>query len=117
MTREQILAQEIVPRPIYEAMEKATRRLFARGQTIAARRGAILVDTKYEFGDVDGRLTLIDSSHRDNPDLFDQVTGEITEEGERRLSRLKALSGTRLMRLYHVHITFNDEHMSVLCYR
>jgi len=63
LTREEILTRGIVPADVYEAMEDATRRLFARGQELAAARGFILVDTKYEFGDVAGSLTLIDEIH------------------------------------------------------
>lgn len=63
ITREQILARGIVPQNVYEEMERATRELFARGQALAAERGLLLVDTKYEFGDVDGALTLIDELH------------------------------------------------------
>jgi phosphoribosylaminoimidazole-succinocarboxamide synthase len=63
LTREEILEREIVPREVYLEMESATRALFARGQALAAERGLILVDTKYEFGDVDGQLTLIDEIH------------------------------------------------------
>jgi phosphoribosylaminoimidazole-succinocarboxamide synthase len=63
LTRDEIIDRGIVPRDVYEAIEDATRRLFARGQALAAERGFILVDTKYEFGDVDGRLTLIDEIH------------------------------------------------------
>lgn len=63
LTREEILARQIVPTAVYEQMEAATRALFARGQAIAAERGLILVDTKYEFGDVDGQLTVIDEVH------------------------------------------------------
>jgi hypothetical protein len=48
-----------------------------------------------------GKLTLFESTHRDNPELFDPATQLITLEGEKRLGRLKALSGARLMRLYH----------------
>ena len=48
-----------------------------------------------------GPLTLIESSHRDNPELFDPETGEITEQGQVRLSRLRGLTGARLARLYH----------------
>ena len=44
-------------------MEDYTRRLFARGQEIAARHGLILVDTKYEFGKRDGQVYLIDEIH------------------------------------------------------
>jgi len=59
----QILEQGVVPEPTYRAMEAATRALFARGRELAAGRGLILVDTKYEFGDIDGQLTLIDEIH------------------------------------------------------
>ncbi len=70
LTREEILAGELVPRDVYEAMEDATRRVFARGQEIAAERGIILVDTKYEFGDVGGQLTLIDEMHTPDSSRF-----------------------------------------------
>jgi len=63
LTREEILERGIVPADVYERMEAATRALFARGQALAAERGLILVDTKYEFGDVDGVLTVIDEVH------------------------------------------------------
>lgn len=49
----------------------------------------------------EGKLTLIESSHKDNPELYDPQTGAITEQGQHRLGRLKNLSGSRLMRLYH----------------
>jgi len=48
-----------------------------------------------------GSLSLFNSSHRDNPDLYNQQTGEITTEGEARLAALRGLTGTRLQRLYH----------------
>ena len=44
-------------------MEDYTRKIFARGQEIAAKRGLILVDTKYEFGKRDGKVYLIDEIH------------------------------------------------------
>ncbi len=47
----------------YEVMEDYTRKLFARGQEIAAKQGLILVDTKYEFGKRDGKVYLIDEIH------------------------------------------------------
>jgi len=49
----------------------------------------------------EGKLRLFESGHKDNPELYDQATGTVTEEGERRIGRLKNLSGSRLMRLYH----------------
>ena len=48
-----------------------------------------------------GALTMFESTHKDNPELFDQATGQITEQGEKRIGRLKTLTGARLMRLYH----------------
>lgn len=48
-----------------------------------------------------GHLTKLDSVHRDNPDLYNQETGELTEEGEKRIGVLRKLTGTRLFRLYH----------------
>ena len=47
----------------YAQIEDYTRKLFARGQEIAARQGLILVDTKYEFGKRDGKIYLIDEIH------------------------------------------------------
>ena len=47
----------------YETMEKYTRALFQRGTEIAAQKGLILVDTKYEFGKRDGKVILIDEIH------------------------------------------------------
>lgn len=49
----------------------------------------------------DGHLRFFEAVHQDNPELFDQTTMEVTEEGISRLSRLKNLSGERLLRLYH----------------
>jgi len=64
ISREEIIAQGIVPEEIYVQLEDITRKLFARGTEIAAKRGLILVDTKYEFGlDADGTIRLIDEIH------------------------------------------------------
>ena len=63
ISREEIIAQGIVSREDYEQMEQYTRALFQRGTEIAARRGLILVDTKYEFGKRDGKVYLIDEIH------------------------------------------------------
>lgn len=49
----------------------------------------------------DGKLTLFESTHQDNPELYNQETGQITPEGEQRLGRLQNLSGPLLLRLYH----------------
>ena len=63
ISKEEIIAQGIVSKDDYEVMEDYTRRIFARGQEIAAKQGLILVDTKYEFGKRDGKVYLIDEIH------------------------------------------------------
>ena len=63
ISKEEIIAQGIVSKEDYEIMEDYTRKIFARGQEIAARQGLILVDTKYEFGKRDGKVYLIDEIH------------------------------------------------------
>ena len=63
ISKEEIIAQGIVSHEDYEVMENYTRRIFARGQQIAARQGLILVDTKYEFGKRDDKVFLIDEIH------------------------------------------------------
>lgn len=63
ISKEEIIAQGIVSKEDYEIMEDYTRKIFARGQKIAAKHGLILVDTKYEFGKRDGKVYLIDEVH------------------------------------------------------
>ncbi|KQC34598.1 phosphoribosylaminoimidazole-succinocarboxamide synthase [Nonlabens sp. YIK11] len=64
ISRENILARGIVSKEDYEVLEKYTRALFERGTQLAADRGLILVDTKYEFGKTaDGTIVLIDEIH------------------------------------------------------
>jgi phosphoribosylaminoimidazole-succinocarboxamide synthase len=63
ISKEEIIAQGLVSKEDYEIMENYTRKIFQRGQEIAAKRGLILVDTKYEFGKRDGKVYLIDEIH------------------------------------------------------
>ncbi|MGN0068658.1 MAG: phosphoribosylaminoimidazolesuccinocarboxamide synthase [Alloprevotella sp.] len=63
ISKEEIISQGIVSAEDYAVMEDYTRRIFARGQEIAARHGLILVDTKYEFGKRNGQVYLIDEIH------------------------------------------------------
>ena len=63
ISREEIIAQGLVSEEDYKVMEEYTRRLFALGTKMAAEKGLILVDTKYEFGKRDGRVILIDEVH------------------------------------------------------
>lgn len=63
ISREEIIEQGIVSKEDYELMEKYTYALFQRGTEMAAEKGLILVDTKYEFGKKDGKIYLIDEIH------------------------------------------------------
>ncbi len=63
ISRDEIIAQGIVEKDVYEQVEKYALALFERGSEIAAKRGLILVDTKYEFGLRDGKVILIDEIH------------------------------------------------------
>lgn len=63
ISREEILAQGIISEEDYVQLEKYTRELFQRGTEMAAEKGLILVDTKYEFGKKDGKIYLIDEIH------------------------------------------------------
>ncbi|MBE7698422.1 phosphoribosylaminoimidazolesuccinocarboxamide synthase [Tenacibaculum finnmarkense] len=64
ITREEILSKNVVSEEDYIILEKYTRNLFQKGTEIAASRGLILVDTKYEFGKTkDGKIVLIDEIH------------------------------------------------------
>ena len=63
ISREEIIANNYVPKDIYEQLEAYTRALFQRGTEMAKERGLLLVDTKYEFGLKDGKVYLIDEIH------------------------------------------------------
>ncbi|MBD5287461.1 phosphoribosylaminoimidazolesuccinocarboxamide synthase [bacterium] len=63
ISREEIIAQGIVSKEDYEQIEKYALALFERGSKMAAEKGLILVDTKYEFGKYDGKVILIDEIH------------------------------------------------------
>ena len=63
ISREEIIAEGIVPEEEYAQLEKYTLALFEEGTRIAAKRGLILVDTKYEFGKADGQILLMDEIH------------------------------------------------------
>ncbi len=70
LTREEILSRGLVPPDLWEQIEATALALFARGQELARRAGLILVDTKYEFGLIDGQLVLIDELHTPDSSRF-----------------------------------------------
>ncbi len=78
ISREEILAQGIVSEEIYLQLENYTRQLFQRGTEMAAERGLILVDTKYEFGLKDGKVMLMDEIH--TPDSSRYFYADVYEE-------------------------------------
>ncbi len=63
ISKEEIISTGLVTKEDYEIIEDYTRKLFKRGQEIAAKQGLILADTKYEFGKRDGKIYLIDEIH------------------------------------------------------
>lgn len=84
ISREEILAQGIVPQAQYEIMERYTRELFQRGTEMAAEKGLILVDTKYEFGLYNGEVMLMDEIHTPDSSRYFYADGyaERQEKGE-----------------------------------
>ncbi len=84
ISKEEIIAQGIVSKEDYEQMEKYTYALFERGTEIAAQKGLILVDTKYEFGKRDGKVYLIDEIHTPDSSRYFYADGyqEKFEKGE-----------------------------------
>ena len=91
ISREDILSKGIVTEKDYLVLEKYTRALFQRGTEIAASRGLILVDTKYEFGKTkDGVIVLIDEIH--TPDSSRYFYSEGYQERQNRGEEQKQLS-------------------------
>ena len=91
ISREAILANGLVSEEDYLVLEHYTRALFQRGTEIAASRGLILVDTKYEFGKTkDGTIVLIDEIH--TPDSSRYFYAEGYEERQQRGEAQKQLS-------------------------
>ena len=91
ITREAILANNVVSEEDYIVLEKYTRALFQRGTEIAAKRGLILVDTKYEFGKTNnGEIVLIDEIH--TPDSSRYFYAEGYEERQKNGEPQKQLS-------------------------
>ncbi|WP_421809255.1 phosphoribosylaminoimidazolesuccinocarboxamide synthase [Flagellimonas sp.] len=92
ISREEILERGIVSKEDYEVLEKYTRALFQRGTEIAAERGLILVDTKYEFGKTkDGQIVLIDEIHTPDSSRYFYADGyaerQAKGESQKQLSK------------------------------
>ena len=91
ISREDILAKGIVPEAIYIQMENYTRALFQSGTEMAAERGLILVDTKYEFGMRNGEVILIDEIHTPDSSRYFYADGyqerQDNDEPQKQLSK------------------------------
>ena len=91
ISREEIIARGIVSAEDYAVMEDYALKLFRRGTEMAAEKGLILVDTKYEFGKRDGKVVLIDEIHTPDSSRYFYADGyeERLEKGEpqRQLSK------------------------------
>ena len=91
ISREAILANQIVSEDDYLLLEDYTKKLFQRGTEIASKRGLILVDTKYEFGKTkEGKIVLIDEIH--TPDSSRYFYAEGYKERQNRGEAQKQLS-------------------------
>ena len=90
ISKEEIIAQGLVSREDYELLEKYTYALFQRGTEMAAEKGLILVDTKYEFGKKNGKIYLIDEIH--TPDSSRYFYAEGYEERFAKGEKQKQLS-------------------------
>ena len=84
ISREEIIAQGLVSREDYEQLERYTQALFQRGTEMAASKGLILVDTKYEFGKKEGKIYLIDEIHTPDSSRYFYAEGyqDRFEKGE-----------------------------------
>jgi len=92
ISREDILARGIVSKDDYEILEKYTYALFERGTALAAQRGLILVDTKYEFGKTaSGEIVLIDEIHTPDSSRYFYADGyeerQAAGEAQKQLSK------------------------------
>ncbi|MDR2562966.1 MAG: phosphoribosylaminoimidazolesuccinocarboxamide synthase [Prevotellaceae bacterium] len=63
ISKDEIIARKLIPAGEYEEIESYSMKLFRRGEALAAERGLLLVDTKYEFGNRKGKIYLIDEIH------------------------------------------------------
>jgi len=90
ISREEILKLGIVSEADYKLLEKYTHELFQFGTEEAAKRGLILVDTKYEFGKMNGKIYLIDEVH--TPDSSRYFYSEGYEDRQKKGEKQKQLS-------------------------
>jgi phosphoribosylaminoimidazole-succinocarboxamide synthase len=91
ISKNELLERGLVAPELYEQMEEYTRALFQKGSELAAQRGLILVDTKYEFGIHDGQIVLMDEIHTPDSSRYFYADGyeerQASGERQRQLSK------------------------------
>lgn len=91
VSRKEIISDGLVSEKDYDLLEEYTRKLFKRGTEIAAEKGLILVDTKYEFGKKDGKIYLIDEINTPDSSRYFYADGYEERlakgEGQKQLSK------------------------------
>jgi phosphoribosylaminoimidazole-succinocarboxamide synthase len=91
ISKEEIIKQGLITKEDYEILEKYTIALFKRGTEMAAKKGLILVDTKYEFGKAEGTIYLIDEIHTPDSSRYFYLEGyeerQAKGEQQRQLSK------------------------------
>lgn len=91
ISRDQIIKEGLVSEEDYVQLENYTRKLFEYGTEAARKRGLILVDTKYEFGKLDGKIYLIDEVHTPDSSRYFYLDGyeerQARGENQRQLSK------------------------------
>lgn len=91
ISKDEIIKQNIVPETIYEQVEHYTHQLYKKGSEMAAARGLILVDTKYEFGMHNGKVYLIDEIHTPDSSRYFYADGyeqrQQNKEPQKQLSK------------------------------
>ncbi len=90
ISKEEIIKRNIASKEDYEKLEQYALQLFARGKELAAKRGLILVDTKYEFGKLNDKIILIDEIH--TPDSSRYFYADGFEERQAKGEKQKQLS-------------------------
>jgi len=107
ISKEEIIAQGLVSRDEYDQLEQYTYALFKRGTEMAAEKGLILVDTKYEFGKKDGQIYLIDEIH--TPDSSRYFYSEGYEDRLEKGAEQKQLS-KEFVRIWLMDNGFQGQH-------
>jgi phosphoribosylaminoimidazole-succinocarboxamide synthase len=90
ISKEEIIKKGLATEEEWKVLEKYALKLFQRGKEIANQRGLILVDTKYEFGKLDGGICLMDEVH--TPDSSRYFYADGFEERQKKGERQKQLS-------------------------